>query len=193
MGCTGRARRRCALRPSGSRRTTLPTSRSRPAVRRSGASRRPDGCAACSTPVRALCGSKCTADLPDGVELTEVAADDPLRRKAPAPADRTAALAFRHAEGAVALRVARERRAVAPGGHRAQGQRHAPRRRGATSSIEVGANASATVVIDHTGSATFAGLLLGDRRRRRSGPAGQPPGLGRRHRARRAPRRARRS
>jgi Fe-S cluster assembly protein SufD len=101
---------------------------------------------------------KCTADLPDGVELKELGADDPLRTRAPAPADRTAALAFRHAEGAVAL-------SVAPNAELSRAVIIERKGNGAAETtwghlmIEVGANASATIVIDHTGSATFAGLL----------------------------------
>src|SRR4051794_2286184 len=40
---------------------------------------------------------KWTTDLPAGVEVRELTADDPLLRKVPAPMDRTAALASRHA------------------------------------------------------------------------------------------------
>jgi Fe-S cluster assembly protein SufD len=101
---------------------------------------------------------KCTADLPDGVELTELAVDDPLRVAAPAPADRVAALAHLHSEGAVALRIAPNVELSRAAIVERKGNGTAETTWGHFV-IEVGANASATVVIDHSGSATFAGLL----------------------------------
>ena len=101
---------------------------------------------------------KCTADLPDGVELVELAVDDPLRTAAPAPADRPAALAYLHSDGALALRIPANVELSRPALIERRGS-------GTTETtwghlvIEVGANASATVVVDHTGSATFSGLL----------------------------------
>ncbi|HVT22771.1 MAG TPA: Fe-S cluster assembly protein SufD [Mycobacteriales bacterium] len=101
---------------------------------------------------------KLTADLPDGVELTEVAADDPIRTAVPAPVDRVAALAHSNAEGATVLRVPANVVVDRP----VLIERHGV---GTTATtwghlvIDIGANASATVVLDHTGSATFAGVL----------------------------------
>jgi Fe-S cluster assembly protein SufD len=48
---------------------------------------------------------KWTTDLPAGVEVVELAADDPLRTSVPAPVDRVAALAYANSGGAIALRV----------------------------------------------------------------------------------------
>ena len=48
------------------------------------------------------------ADLPDGVELTAVEADDPLLKGLPEPADRLAALTRRNSDGATVVRVAKE-------------------------------------------------------------------------------------
>src|SRR5439155_10518853 len=48
------------------------------------------------------------ADLPEGVELTTVEADDPLLKGLPEPADRLAALARRRSGGAAVVRVAAE-------------------------------------------------------------------------------------
>ncbi|HTW18835.1 MAG TPA: Fe-S cluster assembly protein SufD [Mycobacteriales bacterium] len=101
---------------------------------------------------------KWTSDLPDGVELVELADDDPLRTAVPAPVDRVAALAHAHSGGAIALRI--------PAG--AELDRPAVvELRGSTSEeivwghviVEIGANASATVIIDHAGSATYGALL----------------------------------
>jgi len=101
---------------------------------------------------------KCTTDLPDGVELVEVDADDPIRTAAPAPADRAAALAFAHAQGATALKVAANTELARPVVIERKGNGTAETTWGQLI-VEVGANATATVVIDHTGSATFSGLL----------------------------------
>jgi Fe-S cluster assembly protein SufD len=101
---------------------------------------------------------KLTADLPDGVELTDIAADDPIRTRVPAPVDRIAALAFANAGGATLLRVPAEAVLDRP----VLVERNGPGTSGPTWGhliVEVGAFASATVVIDHTGSATFGGLL----------------------------------
>ncbi|HVV75988.1 MAG TPA: Fe-S cluster assembly protein SufD [Mycobacteriales bacterium] len=101
---------------------------------------------------------KLTADLPAGVELVEVAADDPIRTAVPAPVDRVAVLAHSYAAGATVLRVPANNEVERP----ILVERHGT---GTTATtwghfiVEVGPNASATVVLDHTGSATFAGVL----------------------------------
>jgi len=103
-------------------------------------------------------------DLPDGVELTTVPADDPLLKQLPEPADRLAALARRNAAEAAVVRIAPE----------AQLDRPVSLRLSGTGSddvvwgqlvIEVGPFAKATVVLDHTGLARYAGgvaVLVGD-------------------------------
>jgi Fe-S cluster assembly protein SufD len=101
---------------------------------------------------------KCTAELPDGVELLDLEADDPLRTKAPAPADRPAALAYLHSAGATALRIPANIELSRPAIIERRGNGTAETTWGHFV-IEIGANSSATVVIDHTGSATFSGLL----------------------------------
>jgi Fe-S cluster assembly protein SufD len=105
-----------------------------------------------------------TTDLPEGVELTSVEADDPLLKGLPEPADRLAALARRHSEGATVVRVPAE----------AQLDRPVTLALAGTGSddvvwgqlvVEVGAFAKATVVLDHTGLARYAGgvaVLVGD-------------------------------
>src|SRR5688572_17553426 len=47
-------------------------------------------------------------DLPEGVELSSVDAGDPLLKTLPEPADRLAALARQHSDGAVVIRVPAE-------------------------------------------------------------------------------------
>ncbi|HVW80344.1 MAG TPA: Fe-S cluster assembly protein SufD [Mycobacteriales bacterium] len=101
---------------------------------------------------------KCTADLPEGVELAELDAEDPLRTKAPAPVDRPAALAYLHSAGATALRIPANANLARPVLIERRGSGTAEQTWGHLV-IEVGANAAATVVLDHTGSATFSGLL----------------------------------
>jgi Fe-S cluster assembly protein SufD len=101
---------------------------------------------------------KCTTDLPDGADLLELAADDPLRTAAPAPADRAAALAFRHANGATAVRVRAGAELARPVVIERKGNGAAETSWGHLV-VDVGPNSSATVVVDHTGSATFSGLL----------------------------------
>ena len=103
-------------------------------------------------------------DLPEGVELTSVEAGDPLLKGLPEPADRLAALTRQRADGATVVRVAAE----------AQLDRPVTLGLAGTGSddvvwgqlvVEVGAFAKATVVLDHTGLAKYAGgvaVLIGD-------------------------------
>jgi Fe-S cluster assembly protein SufD len=105
-----------------------------------------------------------TTDLPEGTELTSVEADDPLLKGLPEPVDRLAALARRRAGGAAVLRVRPE----------AVLDRPVTLALAGTGSddvvwgqlvIEVGAFAQATVVLDHSGLARYAGgvaVLVGD-------------------------------
>jgi Fe-S cluster assembly protein SufD len=105
-----------------------------------------------------------TSDLPEGVELTSVEADDPLLKGLPEPADRLAALARQRSGGAAVVRVPAE----------AQLDRPATLGLSGTGSddvvwgqlvVEVGAFAQATIVLDHTGLARYAGgvaVLVGD-------------------------------
>jgi Fe-S cluster assembly protein SufD len=104
------------------------------------------------------------ADLPEGVELSQVEADEPLLKGLPEPADRLAALTRQHADGATVVRVAAEAQLDRPvtlglagtgGEDVVWGQLV----------IEVGAFAKATVVLDHTGLARYSGgvaVLIGD-------------------------------
>src|SRR3712207_3593667 len=105
-----------------------------------------------------------TTDLPEGVELTSVEADDPLLKGLPEPVDRLAALTRQRSGGAAVVRVAKE----------AQLDRPVALGLAGTGSddvvwgqlvVEVGAFAKATVVLDHGGVARYSGgvsVLAGD-------------------------------
>jgi Fe-S cluster assembly protein SufD len=104
------------------------------------------------------------ADLPEGVELTRVEADDPLLKGLPEPVDRLAALTRQRSSGATVVRVPAEAQLDRPvtlglagtgGEDVVWGQLV----------IDVGAFAQATVVLDHTGLARYSGgvaVLIGD-------------------------------
>ncbi|UOY02120.1 Fe-S cluster assembly protein SufD [Blastococcus sp. PRF04-17] len=105
-----------------------------------------------------------TSDLPEGVELTSVEADDPLLKGLPEPADRLAALTRQRSGGAAVLRVAQEAQLDRPVTLGLAGT-------GADDVvwgqlvIEVGAFATATIVLDHSGVARYSGgvaVLVGD-------------------------------
>jgi Fe-S cluster assembly protein SufD len=109
-----------------------------------------------------------TTDLPEGVELTSVEADDPLLKGLPEPADRLAALTRQRSGGAAVVRVP------------AEAQLDRPVRLGLAGTgsdspenavvwgqlvVEVGPFAKATIVLDHTGLARYSGgvaVLVGD-------------------------------
>jgi Fe-S cluster assembly protein SufD len=105
-----------------------------------------------------------TTDLPEGVELTSVEADDPLLKGLPEPADRLAALTRQRSGGAAVVRVPAE----------AQLDRPVTLGLSGTGSddvvwgqlvIDVGAFAKATIVLDHSGLARYSGgvaVIVGD-------------------------------
>ena len=109
-----------------------------------------------------------TTDLPEGAELTSVEADDPLLKGLPEPVDRLAALARQRSGGAAVLRVRPEAvldRPVTLGlSGTGSDSTDAPVVWGQLV-VEVGPFAQATVVLDHTGVARYAGgvaVLVGD-------------------------------
>ena len=98
-----------------------------------------------------------TTQLPAGVTVEAIAADDPARFTGPAPADRIAALAVANStDGAVVVRVAPGAELDTPAVVRLTGTggvvwgHHI---------LDVGAHARATVVLEHTGTAAFAEML----------------------------------
>jgi Fe-S cluster assembly protein SufD len=104
------------------------------------------------------------ADLPAGVELGTVDADDPLLKGLPEPADRLAALTRRYAQGATVVRVPAEAQLDRPVGLRLAGDGSDEIVWGQLV-IEVGAFARATIVLDHVGTARYSGgvaVLIGD-------------------------------
>jgi Fe-S cluster assembly protein SufD len=101
--------------------------------------------------------------LPDGAELTTVAAGDPLLRSVPAPVDRVGALSLNNSDGAVVLKVTPEAQLDGPVMLTLTGESdelvwgHVV--------IDIGAHAKATVVIEHQGTARYAAglsVLVGD-------------------------------
>jgi Fe-S cluster assembly protein SufD len=105
-----------------------------------------------------------TTDLPGGVELTSVEADDPLLKGLPEPVDFLAAQTRQRSGGAVVVRVPAEAQLDRPvtlglsgtgGDDVVWGQLV----------VEVGAFAKATVVLDHSGLAKYSGgvaVVVGD-------------------------------
>src|SRR3954453_3872983 len=106
---------------------------------------------------------KWTTELPAGVELTTVGADDPLLRNVPKPVDRISALALRNSDGAVVLRVPADTELTEPAILRLSGT--GDEEVWGHIVIELGAHAKATVVLEHSGSARYAAgvsVLVGD-------------------------------
>jgi len=106
---------------------------------------------------------KWSTDLPDGVELTTVGADDPLLRTVPKPVDRVAALALRNSDGAVVVRIPADTELTEPTVLRLSGT--GDEQIWGHVVIQVGAHSKATVVLEHSGSARYAAgvsVLVGD-------------------------------
>jgi Fe-S cluster assembly protein SufD len=106
---------------------------------------------------------KWSTDLPAGVELTTVGADDPLLRAVPMPVDRIGALALRNANGAIVVRIPAETELTEPAVLRLNGE--GDEQVWAHVVVDLGAHSKATVVIEHTGSARYAvelSVLVGD-------------------------------
>jgi Fe-S cluster assembly protein SufD len=104
------------------------------------------------------------AQLPDGVEYRELPQDDASLAAAPLPVDRLSALAYARAGRAVVLRIAGGTEIVDPIVVRLRGTGSAEVVWG-NLVVDVGAQASATVVVEHTGTARYAAetsVLVGD-------------------------------
>ena len=105
-----------------------------------------------------------TSDLPDGAELLTVPAGDPLLADVPVPIDRLAALALARSGGALVVRVPKGAELDAPVVVRLAGT--------GTDEVvwghvvlDIGEQARATVVLEHTGTAHYAAVvsvLVGD-------------------------------
>ena len=106
---------------------------------------------------------KWSTDLPAGVELTTVGADDPLLRTVPKPVDRVAALALQNSNGAVVVRIPADTELTEPTVLRLSGTDD--EQVWGHIVIDLGAHSKATVVIEHSGSARYAAglsVLVGD-------------------------------
>ena len=103
-------------------------------------------------------------EAPDGVIVTAVGREDPIFGSVMVPADRLSALAFAQVAQAILIRVPANEVVAEPIVVSTQGdQTGSPTTRHVI--VDIGANASATVVFDSTGSATLAGnveLKVGD-------------------------------
>jgi Fe-S cluster assembly protein SufD len=106
---------------------------------------------------------KWETELPAGVELTTVGADDPLLRQVPAPVDRIGALALANSDGAVVVRVPAGQELDDPIVLQLSGE--GDEQVWGHIVLQVGAQARATIVLRHTGSARYAAgvsVLVGD-------------------------------
>ena len=100
----------------------------------------------------------------DGVTRRELAADDAIALGVPAPVDRPSALAVAHGGGAVLFEVAQGRELTEPLVVELNGE-DAARTVYGQLIFKVGAHASATIVLRHTGSARYdssVSVLVGD-------------------------------
>ncbi|HEV7208798.1 MAG TPA: Fe-S cluster assembly protein SufD [Mycobacteriales bacterium] len=104
-----------------------------------------------------------STDVPDGVQVRHVASDDPLLAGVPTPVDRLAALAFARADGALVVQVPNAAQVEAPVVIRLTGRAgdvvwgHLV--------LDVGAQAKATVIVEHAGDARYSAcvsVLVGD-------------------------------
>ncbi|MBK5307903.1 MAG: Fe-S cluster assembly protein SufD [Frankiaceae bacterium] len=103
-------------------------------------------------------------ELPDGVTLREVAADDALLQTVPTPVDRLSALAMSRAHGAVVVSVPAEAQLDEPVVLHLSGTGEADVV-WAHVVLDFGAFSKATVVLEHTGDARYAAcvsVLVGD-------------------------------
>ena len=104
------------------------------------------------------------SDVPDGMELRRAPAGDPLLQTVPTPVDRLAALALERSAGALVLQVADGAQPGEPAVLRLTGTGLGEVVWGHVI-LDIGAQAQATVVIEHGGSAHYNSLvsvLLGD-------------------------------
>jgi Fe-S cluster assembly protein SufD len=101
---------------------------------------------------------KWRTDLPDGVEVVDVTADDPVLREVLKPVDRISALAYAHAGGATVIRVPKHASPETPVVVELAGESADDVVWGHIV-LDIGEFADVTVVIDHTGSATYGGML----------------------------------
>ena len=97
-------------------------------------------------------------EVPDGVEVSTLPAGDPLLDNLPLPADWLSAVALRESGGATVIRVPRGASYDEPLVLRLHGDGGADPVWGHIV-IDIGAQAQATVVLEHTGTAQYAALV----------------------------------
>ena len=133
-------------------------------------------------------------ELPEGVTLREISAEEARGLGEMKPADRPSALAVANAGGAMLLDVPAELELAEPIVVTLHGSTPEDLVWGHLV-VRVGNHAKAAVVLEHTGAARYAATTSVPHRRRRPGHRGHHPGLGRRRRppgSRRDPGRPRR-
>jgi Fe-S cluster assembly protein SufD len=104
------------------------------------------------------------ADLPDGVQLLELPSDDPSFGELPEPVDRLSALSYTRAGGAAVLRIQKAAQLDEPVVVHLRGRGSADVVWGHVV-IDIGEQASATVVLAYDGDARYAAetsVLVGD-------------------------------
>jgi Fe-S cluster assembly protein SufD len=107
---------------------------------------------------------KVDSDLPEGVELLTVEADDALRADLPLPVDRLAALALERSGGSLVVRVPKGFETKEPVVLRLTGTGTDEVVWGSVV-LDIGEQAAVTVVLEHSGSAHYAAIvsaLVGD-------------------------------
>jgi Fe-S cluster assembly protein SufD len=97
-----------------------------------------------------------SSELPPGVSLTTLSADDARLRTAAVPVDRASALAIAHSDGALLLSIPAETVVTDPIVIRLSGRGEVVH---GHLMVEAGAFSSATVVIEHAGSARYSGSV----------------------------------
>jgi Fe-S cluster assembly protein SufD len=104
------------------------------------------------------------SELPEGVTLREVGADDPLLQTVPVPVDRLSALALSRSNGAVVVSVPAELELDEPVILHLSGTGESDVVWGHVV-LEIGRHAKATIVVEHSGDARYAAgvsVLVGD-------------------------------
>ena len=103
-------------------------------------------------------------ELPTGVELREVGAEDPLLATVPTPVDRLSALALSRAGGATVVTIPAEAQLAEPVVLHLSGTGQAEVVWGHVV-LDIGRHAHATVIVEHAGDARYAAavsILVGD-------------------------------
>ena len=101
---------------------------------------------------------QCKAELPDGVTLREIGADDPLVATVPVPVDRLSALAMSRAQSVTVITVPAELEPADPVVVHLTGTGEADVVWGHVV-LDLGRHCKATVILEHSGDARYAGCV----------------------------------